>query len=143
VRVCFSPSLSPSIRRSLHAACCFLSRIDKHVLPANVSDFHDATQKAGVYLATAGADRLDLLKPLVISDLRLSCVRPFSSASFSYRSSSIHPSSFVHPIRGNVCYVGSSSMEVFVKMEALGGEGGDSTVLLGKPHPRSRESDLP
>lgn len=66
--------------------------------------FEEATEQSGVYIATAGADRLDLFKPLVVQDLRLS---------------------------GQVAFVGSSSMEVFVKMEGLREDGPDETLLLG------------
>lgn len=44
--------------------------------------------------------------------------------------SSLHP---VHDIRlsGHVIYTGRSSMEVAVKMEALGSDGSERTVMLG------------
>lgn len=80
------------------------SRSDKHVLPPDTTDFKAASDKAHVYLATASADRLDLIQSLTVQDLRLS---------------------------GHVCFAGNSSMEVFIKMEGLR-EGGDpETLMLG------------
>ncbi|CED82358.1 Acyl-CoA thioesterase [Phaffia rhodozyma] len=66
----------------------------------------DGEAKSSVYMATASADRLDLFKDLLVQDLRLS---------------------------GQVCFVGSSSMEVFVRMEGLRGPDEKSeTLMLGR-----------
>ncbi|EGO02868.1 hypothetical protein SERLA73DRAFT_176304 [Serpula lacrymans var. lacrymans S7.3] len=64
-------------------------------------------QERGFYIVTASVDRLDMLAPLhPVRDLRLS---------------------------GQVIYTGKSSMEVAVKMEALGADMTDErTLLLGR-----------
>ena len=74
--------------------------------------FHDATARAGLYLATASADRLDMFGRLDrahIRDLRFS---------------------------GFVSWTGNSSMEVIVKMEGscdkAVDEDGYETLLLGR-----------
>ncbi|EKM52604.1 uncharacterized protein PHACADRAFT_149409 [Phanerochaete carnosa HHB-10118-sp] len=60
----------------------------------------------GFYLVTASVDRLDMLAYMSpVRDLRLS---------------------------GQVIYVGRSSMEVAVRMEALNGDGTEETVMLGR-----------
>jgi len=59
----------------------------------------------GFYVVTASVDRLDMLAPLhPVRDIRLS---------------------------GQVIYTGKSSMEVAVKMEALGSDGKEETLMLG------------
>ncbi|KAL7414495.1 HotDog domain-containing protein [Mrakia frigida] len=76
----------------------------KHALPP--PSVPQSERPAPLYLATAGADRLDMFRPLVVQDIRLS---------------------------GQVCFVGSSSMEVFVKMEGVkDGEVIGDTLLLGR-----------
>jgi acyl-coenzyme A thioesterase 9 len=79
----------------------------RHVLGASgATTINTDPSKNGFYIVTAACDRLDMLAtPEPIRDMRLS---------------------------GQVIAVGRSSMEVAVKMEALGGEGGvDQTLLLG------------
>lgn len=59
----------------------------------------------GFYIVTASVDRLDMLQPLhPVRDIRLS---------------------------GQVIYVGKSSMEVAVRMEALHDDGTEHTIMLG------------
>lgn len=73
--------------------------------------FHSASSKAGLYLATASADRLDIFGRLTrenVKDLRFS---------------------------GFVTWTGNSSMEVVVKMEGAGKgqeEDGWQTLMLGR-----------
>ncbi|KAJ9097811.1 hypothetical protein QFC19_006679 [Naganishia cerealis] len=70
-----------------------------------------ASHDAGLYIATAAADRIDMFQDLAapnkIQDIRFS---------------------------GFVTYTGSSSMEVFVRMEGLGTRPGDEpkTIMLGR-----------
>ncbi|KAL6308875.1 Thioesterase/thiol ester dehydrase-isomerase [Sparassis latifolia] len=60
----------------------------------------------GFYIVTASVDRLDMLAPLhPVRDMRLS---------------------------GQVIHTGRSSMEVAVRMEALGEDGKEETILLGR-----------
>lgn len=94
---------SPCRSRLERALTYGLAQSDKHVLPPGTTDFKAASDKARVYLATASADRLDLFQPLTVQDLRLS---------------------------GHVCFAGTSSMEVFIKMEGLRG-GEPVTLMLG------------
>ncbi|KAF7297175.1 hypothetical protein MIND_00950600 [Mycena indigotica] len=76
----------------------------KHMLGPGVESL-GSIEERGFYIVTASVDRLDMLSPLNPScDLRLS---------------------------GQVIYTGKSSMEVAVKMEAIG-NGPDETVLLGR-----------
>ncbi|KAK4684079.1 acyl-coenzyme A thioesterase 9, partial [Tremellales sp. Uapishka_1] len=90
----------------------------RHCLPSSASSptivssetFLKASSKAGLYLATASADRLDMFKKLGrenIMDLKYS---------------------------GLVTYTGNSSMEVFVKMEGTvpGASDPPETLLLGR-----------
>ncbi|PFH49311.1 hypothetical protein AMATHDRAFT_63445 [Amanita thiersii Skay4041] len=77
----------------------------KHTLGPTVGTL-GRIQERGFYIVTASVDRLDMLAPLHPNrDLRLS---------------------------GQVIYTGSSSMEVAVKMESIGDNQPDETVLLGR-----------
>ncbi|THH16286.1 hypothetical protein EW146_g4324 [Bondarzewia mesenterica] len=77
----------------------------KHMLGPGVETLGKIKER-GFYIVTAAVDRLDMLAPITpISDIRLS---------------------------GHVIHVGRSSMEVAVKMEALGGNGQEKTLMLGR-----------
>ncbi|KAI0316952.1 Thioesterase/thiol ester dehydrase-isomerase [Amylostereum chailletii] len=77
----------------------------KHVLGPSVETLGKVQEK-GFYIVTASVDRLDMLSPLSpVRDLRLS---------------------------GHVIHVGSSSMEVAVKMDALEEDGQETPVMLGR-----------
>ncbi|KAL1406182.1 hypothetical protein Q8F55_007870 [Vanrija albida] len=89
----------------------------RHCLPANIYDgtspaesFHHAAKRAGLYLATASADRLDMFGRLNHQNVR--------DLKFS----------------GFVTWTGSSSMEVFVKMEGTrpSEPGKSETLMLGR-----------
>ncbi|KAL7423786.1 hypothetical protein Q5752_001370 [Cryptotrichosporon argae] len=91
----------------------------RHCLPPPAADadtsksaaeaFHDASTKAGLYLATASADRLDMFGRLNRENVR--------DLTFS----------------GFVTWTGSSSMEVFIKMEgARPGSAQTDTLMLGR-----------
>ncbi|PSR79848.1 hypothetical protein PHLCEN_2v6894 [Hermanssonia centrifuga] len=69
----------------------------------------------GFYIVTASVDRLDMLAPLhPVRDMRLS---------------------------GQVIYVGRSSMEVAVRMEALNLDGTEETIMLGRFCMVARDSE--
>lgn len=77
----------------------------KHMLGPDVETLGHIYER-GFYIVTASVDRLDVLAPLSpVRDIRLS---------------------------GIVIYTGTSSMEVAVKMEALGASGVEDTLLLGR-----------
>lgn len=77
----------------------------KHMLGPDVETIGRIRER-GFYMVTASVDRLDVLAPLSpVRDIRLS---------------------------GMVIYTGTSSMEVAVKMEALGASGVEDTLLLGR-----------
>ncbi|KAH8115124.1 Thioesterase/thiol ester dehydrase-isomerase [Phellopilus nigrolimitatus] len=77
----------------------------KHMLGPGVETL-GRVQERGFYIVTAAVDRLDMLAPLhPVRDLRLS---------------------------GHVIYTGRSSMEIAVKMEALGPDGHELTIMLGR-----------
>ncbi|OAX32604.1 Thioesterase/thiol ester dehydrase-isomerase [Rhizopogon vinicolor AM-OR11-026] len=77
----------------------------KHMLGPGVETL-GRIQERGFYIVTASVDRLDVLGPLMpVRDIRLS---------------------------GIVIYTGKSSMEVAVKMEAIGASGVEDTLLLGR-----------
>ncbi|CAA7262575.1 unnamed protein product [Cyclocybe aegerita] len=77
----------------------------KHMLGPTVQSL-GRLEERGFYIVTASVDRLDMLAPLNPSrDLRLS---------------------------GQVIYTGRSSMEVAVKMEAIGKDLPEETVLVGR-----------
>ncbi|KZV64632.1 Thioesterase/thiol ester dehydrase-isomerase [Peniophora sp. CONT] len=77
----------------------------KHILGPNVETLGRIAER-GFYCVTAAVDRLDMLAPLKpVRDLRLS---------------------------GHVIHVGSSSMEVAVRMDALGKDGEEETLMLGR-----------
>lgn len=77
----------------------------KHMLGPGVETLGRIHER-GFYIVTASVDRLDVLAPLMpVRDIRLS---------------------------GIVIYTGTSSMEVAVKMEALGASGVQDTLLLGR-----------
>lgn len=77
----------------------------KHMLGPDVETLGRIRER-GFYIVTASVDRLDVLAPLSpVRDIRLS---------------------------GIVIYTGTSSMEVAVKMEAIGASGVEDTLLLGR-----------
>lgn len=77
----------------------------KHMLGPGVETLGRIHER-GFYIVTASVDRLDVLAPLSpVRDIRLS---------------------------GIVIYTGTSSMEVAVKMEALGASSVEDTLLLGR-----------
>ncbi|KAI6146038.1 thioesterase thiol ester dehydrase-isomerase [Pisolithus tinctorius] len=77
----------------------------KHMLGPSVETL-GRVQERGFYIVTASVERLDMLASLYpVRDTRLS---------------------------GQVIYTGKSSMEVAVKMEALGPDGGEETLMLGR-----------
>ncbi|KIJ18171.1 hypothetical protein PAXINDRAFT_161655 [Paxillus involutus ATCC 200175] len=77
----------------------------KHMLGPDVETLGRIAER-GFYVVTASVDRLDMLAPLhPVRDIRLS---------------------------GQVIYTGKSSMEVAVKMEALGSDGKEETLMLGR-----------
>ncbi|KIY62154.1 Thioesterase/thiol ester dehydrase-isomerase [Cylindrobasidium torrendii FP15055 ss-10] len=77
----------------------------KHVLGPGIETLGRIKER-GFYIVTASVDRLDMLTTLDPSrDLRLS---------------------------GQVIYTGKSSMEVAVKMESIGGDKAEETVMIGR-----------
>ncbi|KAF9219366.1 Thioesterase/thiol ester dehydrase-isomerase [Gyrodon lividus] len=77
----------------------------KHMLGPQVETLGRVAER-GFYVVTAAVERLDMLAPLYpVRDIRLS---------------------------GQVIYTGKSSMEVAVKMEALGPDGKEETLMLGR-----------
>ncbi|TDL27144.1 Thioesterase/thiol ester dehydrase-isomerase [Rickenella mellea] len=77
----------------------------KHLLGPGVQTL-GSVQERGYYIVTASVDRLDMLSTLYpVHDVRLS---------------------------GHVIYVGKSSMEIAVKMEALEKDGSENTLMLGR-----------
>ncbi|ODO11920.1 hypothetical protein I350_00704 [Cryptococcus amylolentus CBS 6273] len=84
----------------------------RHALPTPTSSaasaFHEASAKAGLYLATASADRLDMFGRLNKENVR--------DLKFS----------------GFVTWTGSSSMEVVVKMEGSNTDSSWETLMLGR-----------
>ncbi|PVG02136.1 Thioesterase/thiol ester dehydrase-isomerase [Serendipita vermifera] len=80
----------------------------KHLMEPGVTQLRGGTNERGFYVVTASVERLDMLTPLTpknVKDLRLS---------------------------GQVIYTGKSSMEVVVKMEALGHNNSEETIMLGR-----------
>jgi len=77
----------------------------KHVLGPNVETLGKIKER-GFYIVTAAVERLDMLAPLLpVRDLRLS---------------------------GHVIHVGSSSMEITVKMDAVENDDSEDTLMLGR-----------
>lgn len=77
----------------------------KHMLGPSV-EVVGSVADMGFYVVTASVDRLDMLAPLnPVRDLRLS---------------------------GQVIHVGTSSMEIAVRIEALNPDGTEQTVMLGR-----------
>ncbi|KIJ60477.1 hypothetical protein HYDPIDRAFT_139201 [Hydnomerulius pinastri MD-312] len=77
----------------------------KHMLGPDVETLGKIAER-GFYIVTASVERLDMLAPVYpVRDIRLS---------------------------GQVIYTGKSSMEVAVKMEALGSDGKEETLMLGR-----------
>ena len=89
-----------------------------------------ASHDAGLYIATAAADRIDMFESLSHPH-EIQCV-----AISLYALSRLLTSLRFRDIRfsGFVTYTGSSSMEIFVRMEGLGTQPGDEpkTIMLGK-----------
>ncbi|KAG8824864.1 hypothetical protein FRC18_010423 [Serendipita sp. 400] len=80
----------------------------KHLMKPGVAELTGSINDRGFYIVTASVERLDMLSPLTpknVKDLRLS---------------------------GQVIYTGRSSMEVVVKMEALGQDNAEETIMLGR-----------
>ncbi|KAG8848843.1 hypothetical protein FRB91_010438 [Serendipita sp. 411] len=80
----------------------------KHLMKPGVAELTGSINDRGFYIVTASVERLDMLSPLTpknVKDLRLS---------------------------GQVIYSGRSSMEVVVKMEALGQDNAEETIMLGR-----------
>lgn len=85
----------------------------KHLMEPGITKLEGGVSERGFYVVTASIDRLDMLSPLTpqnVKDLRLS---------------------------GQVIHTGRSSMEVVVKMEALGQGGEEETIMLGSVYPWS------
>lgn len=77
----------------------------KHLLGPGIETLGSIDER-GFYVVTAAVDRLDMLAPLLpVRDLRLS---------------------------GQVIHTGQSSMEIAVKMEAVGSNGQEETIMLGE-----------
>ncbi|KAG8835529.1 hypothetical protein FRC17_002758 [Serendipita sp. 399] len=80
----------------------------KHLMEPGITELTGSINERGFYVVTASVERLDMLSPLTpknVKDLRLS---------------------------GQVIYTGRSSMEVVVKMEALGQDNAEETIMLGR-----------
>lgn len=80
----------------------------KHLMERGVTQIKGSINDRGFYVVTAAVERLDMLHPLTpsnVKDIRLS---------------------------GQVIYTGRSSMEVVVKMEALGRDNAEETIMLGR-----------
>jgi hypothetical protein len=94
----------------------------------------EASHEAGLYIATAAVDRLDLFQKLGREELQyvawLQDIREWTSPDRTSRLTLYRDLRF----SGFCTYVGKSSMEVIVKLTGLGKDGNSipHTLMLGK-----------